>query len=79
VGIRVRDQAKFHPMKYLAALLACVPADVGRIFERSAAPLFDGSNVSISISMKSVSASVATITTPVEPNGTTTSLGELAS
>lgn len=43
-GIRVPDQAKFHPLKYLAALVACIPGDGSYVFEQSEARMFDGAN-----------------------------------
>ncbi len=34
-GIRFRNQAKFHPFKYLSALLHCIPGDGSHVFENT--------------------------------------------
>ena len=46
-GIRVLDQARFHPTKYLAALARAITDRGGLIFERSAADEFDNRPLSL--------------------------------
>ena len=40
-GVRFANQAKFHPRKYLRALVRQIPGDGSHVFERSAATEFD--------------------------------------
>src|SRR6188472_452132 len=40
-GVRYPNQAKFHPRKYLGALLGKIPGNGSRVFEKSAAREFD--------------------------------------
>jgi len=40
-GIRFENQAKFHPLKYLAPLLAAIPGDGSYVFENSEATDFE--------------------------------------
>jgi glycine/D-amino acid oxidase-like deaminating enzyme/nitrite reductase/ring-hydroxylating ferredoxin subunit len=40
-GVRFANQAKFHPIKYLAALAANIPAENGYVWENSRASEFD--------------------------------------
>jgi glycine/D-amino acid oxidase-like deaminating enzyme/nitrite reductase/ring-hydroxylating ferredoxin subunit len=43
-GIRVANQAKFHPLMYLADLMTRIPGDGSHVFELTEAGEFDGSN-----------------------------------
>src|SRR5205823_13858765 len=40
-GVRFANQAKFHPRKYLRALVGRIPGDGSHVFERSAATGFN--------------------------------------
>ena len=40
-GVRFANQAKFHPRKYLRALVGEIPGDGSHVFERSAVTEFD--------------------------------------
>jgi glycine/D-amino acid oxidase-like deaminating enzyme/nitrite reductase/ring-hydroxylating ferredoxin subunit len=53
-GVRFRDQARFHPQKYLAALAQAIDDRGGMIFERSAAEEFKDKPLSVTANGHSI-------------------------
>jgi glycine/D-amino acid oxidase-like deaminating enzyme/nitrite reductase/ring-hydroxylating ferredoxin subunit len=45
-GMRIPNQAKFHPRKYLAGLIAKIPGGGSHVFEMTAAEEFEGNRIS---------------------------------
>lgn len=53
-GVRFHNQAKFHPRKYLAALLRTIPGDGSHVFENSEATEFEDGPLAVRIGERTV-------------------------
>jgi len=65
-GVRFAHQAKFHPLKYLQGVLACVPGDGSCVFERTEVKeVKDGEKLSIAAGQHTLTAGYVVIATHV--------------
>lgn len=81
-GVRFANQAKFHPLRYLAALIAKIPGRGSHVFERTEAKEFEGEEKGDSIKVKAngrnISCNHVVIATDVPLTGVSSVVGAAA-
>lgn len=70
-GICFANQARFHPLRYLAALLACIPGEGSQVFENSEAEEFHDNPRSVTANGHTVTCDYVVIATHVPLMGKT--------
>jgi glycine/D-amino acid oxidase-like deaminating enzyme/nitrite reductase/ring-hydroxylating ferredoxin subunit len=68
-GMRVADQAKFHPLKYLAALLSALPGKGSHVFEHSEVEEVSGKPLAVKANSHSIQCEYVVIATHVPLTG----------
>jgi glycine/D-amino acid oxidase-like deaminating enzyme/nitrite reductase/ring-hydroxylating ferredoxin subunit len=76
-GVRFPNQAKFHPRKYLAALLQKIPGDGSHVFENSAATEFEDKPLGVKVGNHKVRCQFLFIATHTPLMGNTGSFSAL--